>query len=343
MMRAVTASLPSRHDASSAAPTAFRLGSVEVHVARREIVSGGAARQLEPRAFDLLAYLIEHRGRVVTKNELLDVVWRRSAVSDSVVARTVMKARAAIGDACPNGPAIRTVHRVGYRFVAPIEPLGAEPAAPAAAVRLAILPFEDRTGRAEFRWVGLGLMSQLAAALSASPRIGLASAAAVLAALDAGAGSGPDRALREVLGTDAIVRSTVEFGAAGFVLRCRVESDDGIAALSAASTDSALEAVPTLAAALEHLFDPHAESAVRRYRDPFAAELHARVRQAQGEQHWDLAVPLLQALVEIEPGCMQAPLELREALARQHQEARVLAVPGPLSLQGQHRIPASPG
>ncbi|WP_377155024.1 transcriptional regulator [Roseateles sp. UC29_93] len=53
----------------------WRFGACVVRPACREIVVGGEPRYLQPRPFDLLAHLIEHRGRVVSADELLDAVW----------------------------------------------------------------------------------------------------------------------------------------------------------------------------------------------------------------------------------------------------------------------------
>jgi DNA-binding winged helix-turn-helix (wHTH) protein len=58
----------------------------------------GAVIQLEPKAFNLLVYLIENRDRVVGKSEILDAVWRDTAVSDKVLSVTVAKLRKALGE-----------------------------------------------------------------------------------------------------------------------------------------------------------------------------------------------------------------------------------------------------
>ena len=107
----------------------------EIDLESRELRVRGQLRHLEPRVFDVLAYLIEHRHRVVRLEELLRHAWGSAAVSDNVVVRAVMKARRAIDDQGGGAAAIRTLHRVGYRFVATPGPAGATPAVvPAAAV-----------------------------------------------------------------------------------------------------------------------------------------------------------------------------------------------------------------
>jgi len=77
---------------------------------------------IEHRAFDLLVYLIEHRDRAVSKEELQEAVWPRMILTESALTRCVMKARKAVGDDSQRQTIIRTVHGHGYRFVAPLAP-----------------------------------------------------------------------------------------------------------------------------------------------------------------------------------------------------------------------------
>jgi DNA-binding winged helix-turn-helix (wHTH) protein len=78
----------------------------------------GRVVKLEPKVFDVLAYLIEHRERVVGKSELLDALWPGEALSESVLPRAVAAARRAVGDTRAKARVIETVHGRGYRFVA---------------------------------------------------------------------------------------------------------------------------------------------------------------------------------------------------------------------------------
>ncbi|QFG27050.1 alpha/beta fold hydrolase [Actinomadura sp. WMMB 499] len=75
--------------------------------------------RIEPRAFALLCYLVEHRDRVVSKRELLDTVWKGEAVTEAVLTTGLRTVRRAIGDTGREQRFIRTVHRRGYQFVAP--------------------------------------------------------------------------------------------------------------------------------------------------------------------------------------------------------------------------------
>lgn len=116
--------------ASALRPLVYRLPHCEVHTSLRAVLAGGITWHLETKAFDALVHLIEHRGRIVGKDELLRSVWGRIELSDSVIARSIMKARAAIGDR-RESPLIQTVHRAGYRFVGEVDVLHAGETAPA--------------------------------------------------------------------------------------------------------------------------------------------------------------------------------------------------------------------
>jgi len=99
-----------------------RFGRCEVRVACREVLVDGRVRPLQPRPFDLLVYLIEHRDRVVTVDELLDKLWGDVCVQPGSLPAAIMRVRKALsGDGVSTGEMIRTYSRVGYRFVAPVE------------------------------------------------------------------------------------------------------------------------------------------------------------------------------------------------------------------------------
>jgi predicted ATPase/DNA-binding winged helix-turn-helix (wHTH) protein len=98
----------------------FRFDDCEVDAARRELRRSGELVHLEPQAFDLLAHLIEHRDRVVSKIDLLDGVWGHRFVSEANLTTRVKEARRAVGDDGTRQAVIRNVRGRGYRFVADV-------------------------------------------------------------------------------------------------------------------------------------------------------------------------------------------------------------------------------
>lgn len=98
----------------------FRTGDYVVDTARYRIGHGDATVAVEPKVFDLLVYLIRHRDRVLTREELFEAVWDGREVSDATLSNHVMSARKALGDSGEMQRVIQTVRGRGYRFVAPV-------------------------------------------------------------------------------------------------------------------------------------------------------------------------------------------------------------------------------
>ena len=112
-----------------------RFGDVEVDVPGRELRRAGQQVHLEPQAFDLLAELLEHRDRVLSKNDLFDGVWGHRFVSDANLTTRIKEIRRALGDDGARQHTIRNVPGRGYRFVAELEVEGTTER-PAGAARL---------------------------------------------------------------------------------------------------------------------------------------------------------------------------------------------------------------
>lgn len=106
----------------------LRFRDCELDTALFALRCGGQARQVEPLVFNLLAYLAQHRDRIVSRQELLDALWAGKVVSESALSSCIKAARRAVGDNGEEQGCIATVHRRGYRFVASVAE--SEPAAP---------------------------------------------------------------------------------------------------------------------------------------------------------------------------------------------------------------------
>jgi DNA-binding winged helix-turn-helix (wHTH) protein len=96
----------------------YPFGPFAVDFDAAELRKGERRIPLRPKCFDLLVYLIEHRGKLVTKEELLDAVWRDVVVDEATVSRTVAELRAALEDDSGAPRYIETVARRGYKFIA---------------------------------------------------------------------------------------------------------------------------------------------------------------------------------------------------------------------------------
>src|SRR5262245_63529093 len=102
-------------------PSIYRFGDIRVDVSRMSVWHSDRRLLLEPKAFDVLRFLIEHRERLVTKDELLDAVWCDTFVTPNALTRVVAQLRKAIGDDAQEARYIETVTKRGYRFIAPVD------------------------------------------------------------------------------------------------------------------------------------------------------------------------------------------------------------------------------
>src|SRR5262245_3198242 len=96
---------------------------------------------LRPKTFEVLVYLVTHAGQLVTKEALFDAVWPETAVGDGVLKTSMTELRKVLGETAKAPQWIATVHRRGYRFVAPVTllesaPAPAVPPAPVAALAI---------------------------------------------------------------------------------------------------------------------------------------------------------------------------------------------------------------
>jgi TolB-like protein/DNA-binding winged helix-turn-helix (wHTH) protein len=98
----------------------YRFSDVELDRQHFELRRQGEPVHLEPRVLDLLLYLVEHRDRMIPKDELLEQVWSGQVVTESSLTRCISLAREAIGDEGREG-LIRTVHGRGYDFHGEVE------------------------------------------------------------------------------------------------------------------------------------------------------------------------------------------------------------------------------
>ncbi len=110
----------------------YHFGQFDLDPSLSQLCHNRRPIRIEPRAFALLCYLVEHRDRVVSKKELLDTVWDGDFVTGAALVTGLRTVRRAIGDTGRQQRFIRTVHRRGYQFVAPTTVEPAEAATTAA-------------------------------------------------------------------------------------------------------------------------------------------------------------------------------------------------------------------
>ena len=95
----------------------YRFEDVEVDAVRGCLRRGDSERHLRQKAFHVLVYLLERRGQLVTKDELMSKIWNDVAVTDDALVQCVKEIRRVIGDDSHHPRFIKTVPKAGYRFI----------------------------------------------------------------------------------------------------------------------------------------------------------------------------------------------------------------------------------
>ncbi len=131
-------------------------------VGARSLSQGSVELHVEPQVFDLILHLVENRGRIVDKDELIARVWKGRIVSDATIASRINSARKVLGDDGRRQAVIATHSRQGFKFVADVTTEGDSAGRPA----VAVLPFYLANGDSEHDHLARGLAEQLAATLA---------------------------------------------------------------------------------------------------------------------------------------------------------------------------------
>ena len=112
---------------------------------RCELHRTGRRIPLRPKVFDVLSYLIAHRDRVVSQQDLLEHLWPQQFVGEATLKSCIKEARRAVGDTGKAQRIIQTLHGRGYRFVAAVEEASESP--PAGETRALLAPPRRSAGR----------------------------------------------------------------------------------------------------------------------------------------------------------------------------------------------------
>ncbi|PZP35869.1 MAG: hypothetical protein DI603_03645 [Roseateles depolymerans] len=283
----------------------------------RELRRDGQLLAIEPKVFDLIALLVSRPREAITKDELFRVLWPDRLVSDGALARVVMLARQAIG----NASLIKTVHRVGYRFTGQLDELPVEARLPAgAARRISLLPVDNLSGDAQLAWTELGLPALILQGLEqpgALNSVGLADLLPAIGGLPAQTPPAEKaRIACRLLGLAGCVQVSLRRQGHTLWLDYRTHGD-GLPALSGSvcggdPVELALQMARQLRQALLPT-EPAASSQV--LQDPFLQQAMARARQLTALHQFRPAAKLLDMVVEFEPDHLPARLALLQALA----------------------------
>ena len=99
----------------------YRFGDCELDTNLYTLQRGGQTIRLRPKVFRVCLYLLEHRDRVVAREELCAQVWPEQFISQATLEGVIRTVRQVVGDSGQTQSIIQTLHGYGYRFVAPVE------------------------------------------------------------------------------------------------------------------------------------------------------------------------------------------------------------------------------
>lgn len=164
----------------------YKFGNCYLNVECRQVIKNGQPVVLTPKTFDVLLFLIENHGRVISKDELLGAVWNGQFVEESNLAVHISKLRALLSSG-KTDPLIETVPGCGYRFVAHIQPADLEewdnnspptykisqndPAEPAYSDSIAVLPLQNEDNDEEIEYLADGLTENFINNLAYIPKL----------------------------------------------------------------------------------------------------------------------------------------------------------------------------
>src|SRR5882724_1749015 len=99
----------------------YRFGAFWLDPTKRKLVRGGEPMSVTPKGLDTLILLVQNRGRVLEKDELMQALWPQSFVEESNLNQLIFLLRKILGDDRNGNSFIQTVPRRGYRFIATVQ------------------------------------------------------------------------------------------------------------------------------------------------------------------------------------------------------------------------------
>ena len=149
---------------------AYQFGPFRLDQERYLLLRNGETIQLSPRAFEILLFLVTHRGEILKKETLLEAIWPDTFVEESNLAQNIFLLRKALGEEKNEHRYIVTLPGVGYRFVAAVTEVTSDAPAPRAPrpsfTAIAVLPFKSISGKDDESFLGPGLGDALIMRLS---------------------------------------------------------------------------------------------------------------------------------------------------------------------------------
>jgi len=145
----------------------YQFGDFHLDAGKRLLLGrDGTPVSLTPKAYDTLAYLVEHVGTVLDKDELMRAVWPDTAVEENNLTQNISLLRRVLGEGRSDHRYIATVPSRGYQFVAKVRMAATNRGKSAKESSIAVLPFVNVSGDPDYEYFSDGLAEELINALS---------------------------------------------------------------------------------------------------------------------------------------------------------------------------------
>jgi DNA-binding winged helix-turn-helix (wHTH) protein/tetratricopeptide (TPR) repeat protein len=229
----------------------YRFGPFTVDAAAYRLLKNDRVVPLSPKIIDLLLYLVARQSTLVAKDELFSALWPDVAVTDNALTQAVSELRQALGDDPSKPVYIQTVARRGYRFIAPVESVVTERAAPEPAAgaeaasgrppAIGVLDFTNVSHDTELGWLSSGIAETVTNDLRSTGRLRIIDRVRVVEAVRHG---GADlAALRKELRLDLAVVGSFQRAGDRLRITARVVDAASGEALADAKADGPLDQV----------------------------------------------------------------------------------------------------
>ena len=138
----------------------YEFGPFRIDASERQLLRDGEVVPLTPKVFDVLLALVQNNGHILSKDEVMKIVWPDASVEEGNLARNISTLRSALGERPRDNQFIETIPWRGYRFIAPVRGIRDHDQRPAID-SIAVLPFRNVNADATTEYLADGITESL--------------------------------------------------------------------------------------------------------------------------------------------------------------------------------------